>query len=540
MSYFPNKYQRYLNNGYIIFYIFLIFGFSRGYYFWLSDYQLASMVYDSSWWLSIENTLNNLTLETNEYYKIRIDTRLPIEIIIHKLILSISGFFSFSLIRTNLYITSSICIMFIFTAFYVGKKELKSSFLGLIYSYCCLQTAYSVWLSFPIFVPKLIGFTLYPLGLYALTTRIEKTNFWHTFFLIFWAILYPISLIYCLPSIIVGSIFYYYIFKEDYLNLNLQLLGIILVVLGISIGISFSHMSSYSATSMDVFSIFYGSYSNSLSSIFKYYGFYFLYLIIFLLCCISDFFFKISKNKRFYLYMLIALISIISSFVCYFFQGHISFFRTTWFWRSVFYSNIPAIMGLFLFLKEIFFHLSLQKNKRYMAFLFISLFISILCTFNGYFKPSLNLFRTFDKIKSIFFQGEKEIKIEKDFFNIIQILKKQNENVRLLMPPLNLQTGFTDTIEASIPYICLLSRGDSYNFIFQTPLTKEYVEMNDRYTHLLKMHPNNIDTFEELNLFMKNLNVYIVLLPRKINVISPLFKPLYLGSEWGLYIRKLN
>jgi len=137
------------------------------------------MLYDSTWWLSLENILNNPILENDEYYKIRIETRFPLEIILHKLICVVANASHFSRVRINLYITSIIYILFIYISFYLGKKELKSPSLGLLYSFCCIQTVYSVWLSFPIFTPKIIGFTLYPLALYALTTHEEKVNYYY-------------------------------------------------------------------------------------------------------------------------------------------------------------------------------------------------------------------------------------------------------------------------------------------------------------------------------------------------------------------------
>lgn len=542
MKNFQDKPCRNLNKIYVLFYIFLIFCLSRGYYFLLSDYQLASMVYDSTWWLSLENIINNPVLQDDEYYKIRIDTRIPIEIILHKVILEISNFFNFSQLKTNLYITSSIYMMFIYTAFYLGKKELKSSSLGLLYSFCCIQTAYSVWLSFPVFVPKIIGFTLYPLALYALTTRKEKTNYYYAFFLALWALFYPISLIYCLPSIIVGAGLYYYFFKDNYRALNLPLLLTTLIVLVISMSASFFLIKSYPATSAEIFSIFYGSYSNSLILILNYYSFYFLYLIMFLFCFVTDYFFKIIKNKNVYLYMFIATASITSSLVCYVFQNHVSFFRTTWFWRSVFYSNIPAMMCLFLYFKEILpyifskkYKVQLLKNKEYIAFLLVVFFISILCTFNNYFTSSLNIFKISNKIQDIYYQKDKEIEIEEDFFKITQILKKTSGNYRLLMPPLELQSGFSDTIEAYIPWVCLLSRGDSYHFIFQTNLTNHYLEKNEIYNQILKKSSDDFDLSKKLYTFMKDLNVDVILLPRKITIDSPLFHPLYLGFKWGLY-----
>lgn len=535
MTYFQHRFRKHLRKSYIVFYIFLIFCSSRGYYFFLSDYQLASALYDSTWWLSLENILNNPLLENDEYYKIRIETRFPLEIILHKLICVVANASHFSRVRINLYITSIIYILFIYISFYLGKKELKSPSLGLLYSFCCIQTVYSVWLSFPIFTPKIIGFTLYPLALYALTTHEEKVNYYYVFLLILWATFYPISLIYCLPSIVVGTGLYYYIFKDECRKLNFQIFLITLVILMMSVTISFLIIKSYPATSLEFFSLFYSTYSNSLSLILKNYYFYFAYIFIFSLCVISDFFFKIIKNKIVYLYIFITITSIVGSLVCYILQNYISFFRTSWFWRSVFYSNIPAIMAILLFFKEILSYLSSKKMaKNYIYFLPLTIFISMSFIHNPDLGSSLNIFNISIKVKRIIWQKSKQNESEIDFFKITEILKKMDRNDHLLLPPLNLQSNFTDTVEAYIPLKCLLSRGDSYHFIFQTDLTNDYIKKISKYNHIFREFSN---ISNELSVFMRELKVNFVLLPRRIDITSPLFQPLYLGSEWALYMR---
>jgi hypothetical protein len=535
-------------NPWVILGIFAIFFFSRGYYFWLSDYQIASLSYDSSWWLAFENILNHPKLMKYEYYKLRIDIRFPFELISHKLIMFASKFYNLSLIKINLWITTVIYLFFIYKAYYLGKKELNTPWGGLFYSFSCVQTIYSTWLAYPIFTPKIIGFALYPLLLYALlTSTLTVRNYGYLFCIACWAIFYPVSLTYCLPSIIIGTGIYSYTFEEEEQGraINKPLLIMTLVSFIIGMSINYLLVKSYPASSKEIFSIFYGKHLISCHSIFNTYRLYLMYLIIFLLVFIIDRRYKFIKNKIIYLYMFISMSFIIISFISYILQNYISIFRTTWLWRSVYYSSITSAMFLFLLFKEAALHLihnktfpQLAKIKESIVFLFATLFVTLLQVFSPEYSYSLSILSVPKRLYSAYKGPNRDI--EKDFSEIYKALKNQPQGCRFLLPPLNLQSSFSDTIEAISPCVGLLSRGESYNYIFQTELTNQYVQENIQYKQIFKENINELALSNTLNLFMERLNVKLILLPEHIKLNLPFFRPLYKGNKWSLYAKFMN
>lgn len=185
----------------------LVFSCGRAHYFVPSAprYHFFSRASDAAWHWCYQSSLANRTSFRNDVYqKLADELRFPVDRFINRLIIWLSQKLSFPRLTLNFLLSSTIYLLTFLFIYLLGLKVIREPKWAFFFGLLVSQSMYVSWLRYPVFVPKMLGFMMYPLVWYALVKLKEHPQKYWLFILVGMIafILYPVSTIYYFPLLL--------------------------------------------------------------------------------------------------------------------------------------------------------------------------------------------------------------------------------------------------------------------------------------------------------------------------------------------------
>lgn len=358
-------------------FLLLVFLLCRAHYFFPSVPIYNLLTFDSSWWLNLQVGLQHPEIfGDDEYFQARLDIRTSVSTLPQRGLVALSNFLGISLLTLNLLISSVIYFLTLLALNFLGLTVLKDPKWTIFFVLLVSQCTYFRWLRYPVLVPKMLGFLMYPLVLAALI-RAPHGRFGYAVFVgtfLIAVILYPGSVMYYFPALAVAGFVSIFVCREEgelgWQSLKKYTIGILTVsILSIIVWTSTalkSFSEPMSPVPLHITEYFYTNHK---------FGFprgFFVYLIDYgdyFIFCIVALIFLFRRAGHWCLHTTL-LFSVFVGCIGFAIATHIAAssvpeIRMLWLWRAAYYSYVPGLLLIVLGLMEMARHGNLSNRMPY-------------------------------------------------------------------------------------------------------------------------------------------------------------------------------
>lgn len=466
---------------------------------------------------------------------------------------SLSGL---SLVNANLLVTNIIFLATVVCTYFLGKKLISDSFWSAILTVCVFTTAYSMFLSYPIFAPKMLGYMVFPISLLMFLPMIYRNQGYGIAYLglLIHMVLYFVSFAYTVLALATAT-FLCGLFTASSRNAKLQHIRKQLIFWGLTAITAIIIMQIlkgpngvFQAPPIEVTELIYKNHkftsrtfighviSASASLLAIAFGFYLIR---------KSNIKKEELTKPFRFFFILTIVLLMISILSHSAASTIAQIRTTWFWRASNFSHLSAVMCLFIGLQSVTANstriLQLSSiNGQLRKAAYVTFFILMALLARNVEFPWVGL-----KLGAPPYyanDGDPPEEQDRALKDIIQFTKNlAPKPVRMLLPPIHWQNVETDIFEAEAQAEVIVSRNDRMHLIYQTSVTIPYSEDIVAYRKLIERN-NESDWSTLLVRFAKEKGATHILWRKKSKYAAPqveqLLKPVLKNSRWIIFCVK--
>ena len=469
---------------------FFIFSVLRLPYFFMDQTQVLRVSTDAIWWAEIQLWFHRAGAGLNEEMLLRrIDFRLPTDVLMQKSMPALSHYFETDLFFINLLVTSIIFVAAIALIFLLGLRNLPSAKWASAFTLCIMFTAYIGWLRYPILVPKIFGFMMYPLVILLLLniTRYNRGYLIAGLTMLLSMLTYYVSLMYTLPAMAMASFFigihYRCVDRSvtiDFIVRQLLFWGLMLCVSIIALFLLKNGVASIKPPTLDITEFVSRAHRYSINKFIKDIA---THMFSVLAILISGWFIFRRKPqdpvvRMQYLWCVVVFAVLIStSILAHMFASKVDLLRTTYYWRAAYYSYIPATLCLFLGLTQMPNNITVWRRsftgKAFQKTIVLFFMLAAL------FSRNINFFHdsSFAEIAMPGYRSTKQSDVE-DLNSLVAFARTLSKDNIVMLPPFRKQSIYSMIFEMRAMIPTVFSRKDTGDFLFKTPFTssmyKEY------------------------------------------------------------------
>ena len=518
-------------------------------YFLMSKYELLRIAGDSSWWWIIQRWFDREGQGFNTFFlENRVNFRLPTDIFWQENIVALSNRLNIDLMDLNLVITSLFLIACSSFIFLIGQQILKHPIWSFLFTISFMMAAYVGFLRYPVFVPKLIGFTLFPLIMIYSLDMVENNRGYLRNFLLYLLLMctYFVSFSYTAPAIcastVLTGLFLKYK-KSEFMPYLKQQTAFWLAIVATGIIVMFVIKGDGGVLHpppLEVTELVYSNHQFSVDKLMYYLkthraSLMAVFVGAFLILKYGDY----DARFRFSFSAITFFVLFSGGIISHALASYIDFFRSTWYWRTTYYSYLPATLCLFIGLRSIPKSLFEKKYKVHiLIFCTILLFtLSFLSAQTKYFNKSRQYWRGIS-FQPVYLGGAPD-NLDDELHALVSFAQGLPYDSLILMPPINKQNFDTDIFEAESGVPVTLSQNDRMHLIYESPLTYSYAEDVRRYYNIIAL-PNGPDRTKAFVEFAVEKNISHILIRNRKGqeVSSPVLTEVFKNPSWIVYSLK--
>lgn len=466
--------------------VFVLFFHQRFYYFVMHKYDILRISTDSIWWWIIQNWyLRGGEGFDSSLIQDRINHRLPTDIFWEKSIVFISQIIHVDLLTLNLFFSALVHILLSTIIFLFGQHLLKTPKWAALFTIFFMHTSYAMFIRYPIFAPKMFGFLIFPLMVWAFLTVVNHNKGYFIGFvtLLLGMVTYFISFSYVAPAIgfatICAGIFRRLKTKEisNYFKKQLLFWSGSAVIAFIVMNALKGGLGVFKAPPIEITELIYLNHALNLLN----FGTILLasstaiVSILIGLYLLHRYNWNDNMAKTVFCFAAtIAFVLLICGLAGQALAAYSDVFRTLWFWRAAYYLHLPATICFFIGLQSLPYHVRFWKLQRRGIIIFLSLSFLIFSVQARLIHNQIPMTFIGWAIKT----DHKAISLKNSSLRELIFFGQQlPEGSRVLMPPIKKQSADTDIFEAESGVPVVLSRGERMHLIHETP--KTYSIAND-------------------------------------------------------------
>lgn len=459
-------------------------------YFIIDQTRLLRVSTDAIWWAEIQYWFHRDGAGLNQEMLLRrIDIRLPTDVLMQKTMSSLSHYFGTDLIYTNLFVTSLIFIVSISLIFLLGLRNLPSAKWASAFTICIMFTAYVGWLRYPVLVPKIFGFMMYPLIFLLLldVTRHNRGYLIAGLALLLGMSLYFVSVIYTLPAMAIATFFVgiearrahrpeAIAFAVRQLLFWISMVAASIITLFLLKGgldtlkppaleitefVSRAHRYSGDKFVKDIATHMFSALAILLGGwlVFKHESRDPALRLQFLWCAV------------------VFAVLLSTAILAHTFASKVDMLRTTYYWRAAYYSYIPATLCLFLGLAQTPRNIAVWKlsftGKAFRRTVLLCFILTAM------FSRSVNYFHDSSLAELVMpgYRSTEQVDVD-DLNSLVSFARSLPRESVIMLPPYHKQSIYSMLFEMRAMVPTVFSRKSTVDFLFQTPFTdsmyKEY------------------------------------------------------------------
>jgi len=464
----------------------LVFCMGRAHYFLSSLPRFYLFCSDARWWWIYQSQLDNEDVFAgNVYFEAKKKTRFITDSILQKAIVQLSHTLSLPRIILNRYMSTAVYLTTFILLYILGLSVMHEPKWALFFCLVLAQSTYARWLRYDVFVPKMLGFMMYPILLFAVVKITEGRKGPLLFALLsigaFW--LYPGSIVYCAPVLV-----------------PVGLLGLIMrrgeeddywrpigeYVVGIGVLASMMVLMKYlrgeqNPPPLYITEYYYKNHLFVFPKRFllyaRTYGDYFLLSSV-SLGCLLRWGSEQIRRRALVLYA-IFLGCLLGGIITHMLGVQVPEIRMLWVWRLAYYTYVPALLLIVMAVQQTASRLSAQTK---LSKVMIWLLIVILPGWIIYRSPELNNnIRGAIKIYGDIVNGVIVDRYEQRVSGLARFARVTDENSLFLLPHRRFQDRYTDMFESECCRGCLLSRNERYLMVVEDELSEPYFRLLKAY-----------------------------------------------------------
>ena len=456
----------------------------------MNQTQLLRVSTDAIWWAEIQYWFYRDGAGLNQEMLLRrIDFRLPTDVLMQKSMAALSHFFEADLIFTNLLVTSFIFLISIAVIFLVGLRKLPNARWASAFTLCIMFTAYIGWLRYPVLVPKLFGFMIYPLVFLLLLdiTRYNKGYLTAGIVLLLSMLSYFVSVMYTLPAMAIATFFVGIGYRRSdksgimsFLIKQLIFWGSMFAVSIITLFLLKGGTAPLKPPAIEITEFVSGAHRYSIKKFIEDIATHVFSAFAVLLGGWLIFRRKSQDpalRMEFLYCAVVFIVLLVLSIVAHVFASKVDLLRTTYYWRASNYSYIPATLCLFLGLAQTPKHIFIRRwritDKAFQTgivvlFIVTSVFARHVDHFHG---------RSIAEVLMPGYRSTSQSDVD-DLNSLVAFAHTLARNDLIMLPPYRRQSIYSMIFEMRALVPTVFSRKDTGDFLFRTSFTdsmyKEY------------------------------------------------------------------
>ena len=509
------------------------FVYARLHYFFLSEYELLRHAFDARWWWGFQHLIDSPAFDATPVLQNRLHIRFITDVYLQNLLIDAARWTGIDLFTFNLLVTSTIHLITAGMLFVLGLFVLRSSGWAFLFAFIVLQLDYGTFMRYPVFVPKMLTFSLYPLLLllcFCVSQRAKK----------FWVLaafssagmfLYPAMFLYVMPSLfLVGfitGVFWRWdhgpnwAFVTRYVAMVVIWIGFLLTVRSLLVD------APKEAAAFEDFQLFYSFLVFSFpKTVLEYLSQYGLYVVISIVAIYVSLIrpkwpTDSEPSQALQFFALCSVVLLTTAMTAHILASSVALLRMLWTWRSAYYASVPAVLAGMILLK-LFWPVMLKRarviiggskgkpgniNGMKIAAVCLLLFAVVMVSPTGItnVKGALHAWHTLATSKGVSYA-------DRDLEELVHAAKGTPVGSRILMPPLRVQLADTDIFEAVADRRVLLSRADIGHVNIRSSYTDDYVKALREYANIMALSDPR-QRMPELTAFARALGATHILLP---------------------------
>ena len=165
-----------------VFLLTLVFCTGRAHYLLSSLPRFYLFSSDATWWWIYQSQLEKKDIfADNVYFKAKKETRFITDSIFQESIVHLSDKLPLPRIKLNHFLSTAVYLTTFVFLYVLGLSVLNEPKWALFFGLVVAQSTYVRWLRYPVFAPKMLGFMMYPILLFAIIRLCERRQ-GHLFF----------------------------------------------------------------------------------------------------------------------------------------------------------------------------------------------------------------------------------------------------------------------------------------------------------------------------------------------------------------------